>query len=158
MKTVFVLLEFFFFQDQSIIADIKGENKLDNQRPLTSSRILQGHPEGRGLSSLRGHGRAVPAAYGRYLEPLQVLQQHPAGGHGAGTRGPEDRVVQPLCAPPFLRCDGGQLRRDADESHEDPAHHVQSKLASPTGLKCEVSFSLLKRLPGAARRLQVGPD
>lgn len=90
--------------------------------------VFQGHPERRGLAALRGHGRVVPAAHGRHLESLQVLQQLPAGCHGPGTRGPEDRMVQPICSPPLLRSHRGQFRRHADESHQDPERRVQSEV------------------------------
>lgn len=124
--------------------------------------VFQGHPEGCGLSALRWHGRVVPAAHGWHLEPLQVLQQHSAGGNGPGTWGPKDRVVQPLCTPPFLRSHRGQLWCDADESHEDPGRCVQSKVEN---MSAQRSFEVWSEplcpevsLPDAGCSLWVGCD
>lgn len=124
--------------------------------------VFQGDPEGCGLSALRWHGRVVPAAHGRHLEPLQVLQQHSAGGNGPGTRGPKDRVVQSLCTPPFLWSHRGQLWRDADESHEDPGRRIQSKVEN---VSAERSFEVWIEplgpevsLPDAGFTLWVGCD
>lgn len=97
------------------------------QQAIKCPHLLAGHPEGRGFVALRRHRCALPAADGRRLEPLQVLQRHPAGSHGAGARGAQDRLVQPLRPPPFLRGNGRQLRRHADEPHQNPQHHVQSE-------------------------------
>lgn len=90
--------------------------------------VFPGHLERRGLVTLRRHRCAFPEAHGRYLESPQVLQQHSAGGNGPGARGPKDRLVQPLCTPPFLWSHGGQLWSHADESHKDPQQNVQSKV------------------------------
>lgn len=102
------------------------------------------HTERRGLVTLRGHGCAVFATHGRYLEFPQVLQWDPAGSHGAGTRGAKDRMVQPLRPPSFLRNDRGQLWRHADEPHKDPQHSLQSKFILTTQMwiyaKIKVTF------------------
>lgn len=92
--------------------------------------VLPGHPEGCGLLTLCGHRRPVPEAHGWHMESPEVFQQHSACSYGSRARGPQDWLVQPLCTSSFLRGHRGQLRSDADESHKDPQHVVQSKVTS----------------------------